>query len=70
MKEYHHDEEHNLELKVLSRHHGDPTLRQITEAVNIREKKPDLNNKEEWGNSNVPRIRRSINQHQGVIQHI
>ena len=58
MKESHRGEMLDLKLRILSKHRGDAMLRQITEAVNIRENVPDLNNKEEWGNSNVPKERK------------
>ena len=34
----------------------DATLRQVTEAVDIRREKPGINNKMEWGNTNLPRL--------------
>ena len=36
-------------------------LRQVSEAVYIHELLPTLNSKEEWGNSNMPRMRRNNN---------
>ena len=34
----------------------DATLRQITEAVDIRRESASINNKMEWGNSNLPSL--------------
>ena len=38
----------------------DAMLRQVTEAVLIKELNPELNTKEEWGNSNALRERKTI----------
>ena len=35
---------------------GDATLRQITEAVDIRNENPRINNKTEWGHLDLPRL--------------
>jgi len=54
---------HNLDLKLLASAPDDAMLRQVTEAVYIHDRSPDLNRKEEFGNSNVPRTRRrSVNE--------
>ena len=55
MKEEHGGLIQELEVKIISTHPTDPTSRQINEAVRIKEEKPDLNAKDEWGNSNAPR---------------
>ena len=39
---------------------NDAMLRQVTEAVLIKELNPELNTKEEWGNSNALRERKTI----------
>ena len=62
MLEVHQGEMHDLGIEILSTYPGDAMLRQISEAVNIKENRPDLNKKDEWGNSNVPRERKSDNQ--------
>ena len=49
-------------LSVLSSHPEDAMLRQITEAINIEVKKPDLNRKDEWGNRNIPRKRKDASE--------
>ena len=60
-QEEHNGEKQNFDLKILSHHPGDAMLRQITEATHIRETSPDLNRKDEFGNRNVPRKRRTAN---------
>ena len=52
----------NLKLEILSAHPGDAMLRQITESVNISKNVPDINSKEEWSCSNVPRLRKEHSQ--------
>ena len=34
----------------------DATLRQITEAVDIKRERAQMNNKLEWGNFNLPKL--------------
>ena len=58
VQEEHNGVTQNLSLELLASAPGDAMLRQITEAVYIREQSPDLNRREEFGNSNVPRTRR------------
>ena len=48
-----------LALDLLAKCPGDAMLRQVTEAVFINELNPTLNTKEEWGNSNKLRERRT-----------
>lgn len=48
----------DLKLSILATCPADAMLRQITEATYIKEFNPDLNMKEEWGNSNIPRARK------------
>ena len=59
MRERHDGYKFMLRVEVISAHPGDAMLRQVTEATLIRELKPGLNRKDEFGNSNVPRERRS-----------
>ena len=59
MRERHDGEKFMLRVEVISAHPGDAMLRQVTEATLIRELKPGLNRKDEFGNTNVPRERRS-----------
>ena len=49
-------------LSILSNHPGDAMLRQVTEAIHIETRKPDLNRKDEWGNRNVPRKRKDASE--------
>ena len=58
-REKHNGIHQRFDLKVLGSCPGDAMLRQNLEAVYIRENAPDLNQKDEWGNSNVPRARKS-----------
>ena len=48
-----------IEIKVLASCRNDAMLRQVTEAVCIKELKPMINMKEEWGNTNNIRERRN-----------
>ncbi len=48
-----------LKVEIISAHPGDAMLCQTTEATLICELKPALNRKDEFGNSNVPRERKS-----------
>ena len=45
-------------LEIASSSGNDTMLRQVTEAVTIKELNPELNTKEEWGNSNALRERK------------
>ena len=63
IREKHNNEMQELDVKLLASAPGDAMLRQVTEAIYIKEKSPDLNKKEEFGNSNAPRVRRrSVNE--------
>ena len=46
-----------LSIQLLGTSPNDAMLRQVTEANYIHTNNPELNAKEEWGNSNVPRTR-------------
>ena len=59
VEEKHNGERQNVRLKVVSSCGNDAMLRQVTEAVVIKELNPELNTKEEWGNSNALRDRRT-----------
>ena len=61
-EEFHDGDIQPIKLSVLSSHPGDAMLRQITEAINIEERKPDLNRKDEWGNKNIPRKRKDASE--------
>ena len=52
--ECHQGNVHPLDVKVISQCTGDAMLRQVTEAVMIKEIKPLLNMKEEWGKFEHP----------------
>ncbi len=58
VQEKHDGERQNIQLKIVSSCGNDAMLRQVTEAVLIKELDPELNTKEEWGNSNALRDRR------------
>ena len=58
VEEKHGGERQNVRLKVVSSCGNDAMLRQVTEAVLIKELNPELNAKEEWGNSNALRERK------------
>ena len=60
VEEKHGGERQNVKLEVVSSCGNDAMLRQVTEAVLIKELNPELNTKEEWGNSNVLRERKTI----------
>ena len=61
----HATEEHNghrvnYKVKLLGTCPGDALLRQCMEAVAIRDEKPTMNGREEWGNkSKQPRSRKN-----------
>ena len=57
--EKHDGERRNVEFKVVSSCVNDAMLRQVTEAVLIKELSLELNTKEEWGNSNALRERQT-----------
>ena len=60
LEEKHGGERQNVKLEVVSSCGNDAMLRQVTEAVLIKELNPELNTKEEWGNSNALRERKTI----------
>ena len=60
IEEKHGGERQNFKLEVVSSCGNDAMLRQVTEAVLIKELNPELNTKEEWGNSNALRERKAI----------
>ena len=55
--EKHQSVHHDLTIRILSRCPGDPTLRQATEATYINEMQPSLNEKCEFGHSNISKKR-------------
>ena len=55
-REKHNGEIGRFECNVRDVFGQDATLRQIAEAVDIRRDKPEINNKMEWGNTNLPRL--------------
>ena len=52
--EQHKGEQPDFVVKVLGRCPSDPMLRQCMESVCIRDLKPDMNMREEWGNKKPP----------------
>ena len=56
-KEKHQSQTQSFKVKVRQVFGGDATLRQITEAVDIRRENSQINNKKEWGHLDLPRIR-------------
>ena len=57
MVESHAGERKDIVMKIIGHCPNDAMLRQVTEAVIIRETKPGLNKKEEWGNMNISKQR-------------
>ena len=55
-REKHDGDIQTFEYSVRDVYGQDATLRQVTEAVDIRREKPAINNKMEWGNTNLPRL--------------
>ena len=55
--EKHNGEEKKMTVDILGICHNDPMLRQCMEAVAIRDRKPELNGRGEWGNT-ITRYRR------------
>ena len=51
----HNGEVKKLNVKIIGTCTFDPMLRQCLEAVMIRENKPEMNCRSEWGNSNILR---------------
>ena len=62
MIEAHKGERKELTMKITGRYPGDPMLRQVSEALIIKQGKSALNSKEEWGNMNISRKRKKENQ--------
>ena len=60
MEEVHNGERKELKIKITGHFPSDPMLRQLTEAIVIKETDPALNKKEEWGNQNAPRKSKPI----------
>ena len=50
-RDSHGGEEQAVEAKVRKRFRGDATLRQITEALDIKHEMPTINQKEKWAES-------------------
>ena len=59
VEEKHGGERQNAKLKVASSCGNDIMLRQVTEAMLTKELNPELNAKDEWGNSNALRERKA-----------
>ena len=57
IEEKHGGERQDVKVKVVSSCGNDTMLRQVTEAILIKELNPELNTKNEWGNSNALRER-------------
>ena len=55
----HKGKDQSFNVKILSSTQNDAMLRQITEAMYIEGTNPKINSKEEWGNKNVPRKRKT-----------
>ena len=55
MIDAHGGERKELRMKITGRYPGNPTLRQVSEALIIKDGGAALNGKEEWGNMNVSR---------------
>ena len=51
-----------MELKAVSFYGNDSMLVQVTEAILLNELNPELNTKDEWGNSNALREEDRIRQ--------
>ena len=58
MLEAHNGVHKEIKMKITGHYANDAMIRQLTEAVIIKETDPSLNKKEEWGNRNVPRERK------------
>ena len=57
-REKHNSNSQPLSLEIIERCPSDAMLRQVTEAVSIRDDKPTLNCKTEFGNMNIARTRK------------
>ena len=60
IEEKHKGERQDVKVKIVSSCGNDAMLRQVTEAILIKELNPELNTKDEWGNSNALRERDRI----------
>ena len=60
IEEKHGGERQDVKVKVVSSCGNDAMLRQVTKAILIKELNPELNTKDEWGNSNALRERHHI----------
>ncbi|MCP4264419.1 MAG: hypothetical protein GY777_02390 [Candidatus Brocadiaceae bacterium] len=55
-REEHESEKQEFKCNVREIFGSDATLRQITEAVDIKRERARINNKQEWGNFNLPKL--------------
>ena len=55
-REEHESEKQEFKCNVREIFGSDATLRQITEAVDIKRERARMNNKQEWGNFNLPKL--------------
>ena len=60
IEEKHKGERQDVKVKIVSSCGNDAMLRQVTAAILIKELNPELNTKDEWGNSNALRERDRI----------
>ena len=60
IEEKHGGERQDAKVKVVSSCGNDAMLRKVTDTILIKELNPELNTKDEWGNSNVLRERDRI----------
>ena len=54
---HHGEEQPTYEMRIRKVFGEDATMRQITEAITIKNENPQINSKEEWGHLDLPRIR-------------
>jgi len=57
IEEKHGGERQDVKVKIVSSCSNDAMLRQVTEAILVKEIKSELNTKDEWGSSNALRER-------------
>ena len=55
-REEHESEKQEFKCNVREIFGSDATLRQITEAVDIKRERARINNRQEWGNFNLPKL--------------
>ena len=53
MVDCHNGEKKDINFRIIAHCPNDALLRQVTEAVYIKELKPSMNKKEEFGNSGI-----------------